>query len=1283
MDSKDISVTSAANKESKSIDPVHQTSSNTRQTDVTTGVIQQQQSPSTHQQSQSSETVLPYIINNNNKNNTQKNKELREDINIATSNLNPIKAAFIPSSYVNVNTTKIENSNTISTAASGNVQSTTEETSSPMLSPVTETTISQLKQERDYTETTNVETNNDKISSNNLNNNFNNNEVMDKNLIITPPSIDETDKSSIVNNNNNNSLIDSNNINDILITNELNNNVDSTDLVRTTISTSTQKQEEQFSTQTQTKRSSDTVIPTNIITKQSSNNDINIIKITPTTTTIDGYISKDLPSSIVNTNINNNDNSNIDLHNTISSRVDSNSKTEGIVTEQTLPVNITINNHNEEQELPQNVDDVKPIVASSTTVDISSSAESSLTVTSSPDVDPNIFAATAAVPAVPLIEYDSKQWSPFNPEGKKYYSRDQLIKLRTTNGMGTDQQPDVLSVLKAHKPMQIPSKSGSMGSNMNSSSGGHHHNMYQQKSFGNASDISIMPKFGNRNTYTKRSQGNPGSGSTGGNNIGINANKLSQGNMSMGNPNMNHVISMGGSNSMNRDGSTNKNQFIKLQLQLNEDIKLNVSENAWKPKHLVGEIALTEEEKKTEDLFKRFRSILNKLTPENFMVLVSQVNGLNIDSVIRLDGCIDLVFEKAISEPNFSVAYAQMCKEIGVIYVPTDEDKQKINFKTKLILQCQKEFSKHSSDNKTDLKDASKMDESPELDKAEEMKLQHEEEIRKMRHRAVGTVRFIGELYKIDMLNARIMHQCVKLLLGNEDEESLECLCKLLTTIGGKLELSSTKNTDFSKYFEQLLKIVQRKSNIKVSSRIRFMIQDLIDLKNNKWQPRRADLNPKTMTQIAKEAETEMITTQFMNYHSHSNSGGGSQTQSGSNQSPSNSGSRNKDDRRGGGGINNNGGNNSGNGGNNNNNGRGGVTNEEGWLTKQTFKKNLTIDPKKISYVSTSNNENETKLGSASNYQIFNRFAALQETTTSSSNALSSGASAPSNKNKDSYHSKSSMEQDRYHHTYDGRRSGGSMDMRGNTGNMNSRNNSRENSRSRSSMSNNMSSMSSRSLQPSSSTNRPMHQQQPPSQQHHHHQSQHNQQSNIPPHTINNRDQQSGGASTSLIGLRSDGYSSLQSQTINPAMKSSSTIVVAPSATGEKSAPGNLSSEQKFNADAEIEAFEKLSKTLRESSCEEFITEFVIKFKLLNAADRCDGISKLLYCNIDNSDLRKKTTLLIISLIKEELITRVDLLKGLKSLLDQMEDLVLDMPHVWKYTSEILGNFFFYYYFLF
>lgn len=104
-------------------------------------------------------------------------------------------------------------------------------------------------------------------------------------------------------------------------------------------------------------------------------------------------------------------------------------------------------------------------------------------------------------------------------------------------------------------------------------------------------------------------------------------------------------------------------------MSLSDDVQLNKAEKAWKPstKKARSRGGTESEENdpessKTQSLFKQVRSILNKLTPQKFQQLMKQVTELTIDTEERLKGVIDLTFEKAISEPNFSVAYANMCR---------------------------------------------------------------------------------------------------------------------------------------------------------------------------------------------------------------------------------------------------------------------------------------------------------------------------------------------------------------------------------------------------------------------------------------------------------------------------------------------------------------------------------------------------------------------------------------------------------------------------------------------
>ena len=57
----------------------------------------------------------------------------------------------------------------------------------------------------------------------------------------------------------------------------------------------------------------------------------------------------------------------------------------------------------------------------------------------------------------------------------------------------------------------------------------------------------------------------------------------------------------------------------------------------------------------------------------------------------------------------------------------------------------------------------------------------------------MGNIQFIGELFKLKMLTESIMYECITKLFKGKDEESLECLCRLLTTIGKELDHSAAK----------------------------------------------------------------------------------------------------------------------------------------------------------------------------------------------------------------------------------------------------------------------------------------------------------------------------------------------------------------------------------------------------------------------------------------------------------------------------------------------------------
>ncbi|XP_018430227.1 PREDICTED: eukaryotic translation initiation factor 4 gamma 3 [Nanorana parkeri] len=314
------------------------------------------------------------------------------------------------------------------------------------------------------------------------------------------------------------------------------------------------------------------------------------------------------------------------------------------------------------------------------------------------------------------------------------------------------------------------------------------------------------------------------------------------------------LLNVGGGPRRSQPGQRREPRKIIMNISVTDDVHLKKSENAWKPSVKRDGQAEDPEAIRTQALFRKVRSILNKLTPQMFNQLMKQVTDLTVDTEERLKGVIDLVFEKALDEPGFSVAYANMCRCLATLKVPmTDKPGSTVNFRKLLLNRCQKEFEKDKADDDV----FEKKQKDLELSKTPEEKSRLQDELEdsrdKARRRSIGNIKFIGELFKLKMLTEAIMHDCVVKLLKNHDEESLECLCRLLTTIGKDLDFEKAKPR-MDQYFHQMEKIVKER---KTSSRIRFMLQDVIDQRRCNWVSRRADQGPKTIEQIHKEAKIE------------------------------------------------------------------------------------------------------------------------------------------------------------------------------------------------------------------------------------------------------------------------------------------------------------------------------------------------------------------------------------------------------------------------------------------
>jgi translation initiation factor 4G len=75
--------------------------------------------------------------------------------------------------------------------------------------------------------------------------------------------------------------------------------------------------------------------------------------------------------------------------------------------------------------------------------------------------------------------------------------------------------------------------------------------------------------------------------------------------------------------------------------------------------------------------------------------------------------------------------------------------------------------------------------------------------------------------------------------------------------VGKRLETDANAKPHMDAYFNRIKELVQKKDE--VTSRVRFMMQDVIELRENKWVPRRAEAQAKTIDEVHKELEQDKL----------------------------------------------------------------------------------------------------------------------------------------------------------------------------------------------------------------------------------------------------------------------------------------------------------------------------------------------------------------------------------------------------------------------------------------
>lgn len=244
----------------------------------------------------------------------------------------------------------------------------------------------------------------------------------------------------------------------------------------------------------------------------------------------------------------------------------------------------------------------------------------------------------------------------------------------------------------------------------------------------------------------------------------------------------------------------------------------------------------------TQQVMRKMKGILNKLTPEKFERLLGQLIPL-ITSHEILQGTITLVFENAVAQPTFVAMYANLCAELDSILPEfAGIDGKPESFRKMLANTCQEEYESTES---------ARTAASNAVDK--------EEAQARAKNRLLGNLRLIAELFKKEMVNDRIMLLILSDLLGaaenNPSEDSLEAACELVTVAGSALEASPRSKPKLDAIFKHFTRLSNSTS---YAPRIRFVVKDVVDLRSQNWVARRETYTAKKLDEIRTEAQAEL-----------------------------------------------------------------------------------------------------------------------------------------------------------------------------------------------------------------------------------------------------------------------------------------------------------------------------------------------------------------------------------------------------------------------------------------
>ncbi|KZP04906.1 hypothetical protein FIBSPDRAFT_903919 [Athelia psychrophila] len=221
------------------------------------------------------------------------------------------------------------------------------------------------------------------------------------------------------------------------------------------------------------------------------------------------------------------------------------------------------------------------------------------------------------------------------------------------------------------------------------------------------------------------------------------------------------------------------------------------------------------------------------------------------------------VFEKGTNEPTWSKLYARLCRKMMenvCVSVPdggcikNNQEKPIAGgqlFRRYLLNRCQEDFERGwaakgiTTTVSTAKAEAVRIANDENKDGVDELYSEEYCAVSKTKCQRLGLIKFVCELFKMQMLSEQIMHHCVEKLLGkvpNPEEEEIESLCMLLQTIGALIDSTTPKARMRMDMFFSRMKALSCNHNVSLQAQL--MLQHVIELRERKWVARNSFTAP-------------------------------------------------------------------------------------------------------------------------------------------------------------------------------------------------------------------------------------------------------------------------------------------------------------------------------------------------------------------------------------------------------------------------------------------------------